>query len=97
MLVNLTRAGRRTSFLKIKVALEVPEESDIATVELRMPRLWTIFRSTFVNFGPRIFEGRPEFTACARSFWRVSAQRLNPSRSTTSSLPKCSFSEPSRP
>ncbi|MEQ8388328.1 MAG: flagellar basal body-associated FliL family protein [Alphaproteobacteria bacterium] len=44
MLVNLNAAGRRTSFLKIKVALEVPEESDIATVELRMPRVMDHFQ-----------------------------------------------------
>ncbi len=39
MLVNLNSSGRRTNFLKINISLELEEESDIARLEMLMPRI----------------------------------------------------------
>lgn len=39
MLVNLNANGRRSSFLKIKVALELKNEPDMAVVQQQMPRV----------------------------------------------------------
>jgi len=39
MLVNLNTAGRRTSFLKISVSLELENATDIPRIEAVMPRI----------------------------------------------------------
>ncbi len=39
ILVNLNTGGRKSSFLKIKVALELQSQADIARVEALMPRV----------------------------------------------------------
>jgi len=39
MLVNLSTSGRRTSFLKIVVSLELTSEEDKATLETALPRI----------------------------------------------------------
>ena len=39
MLVNLSSTGRKTSFLKITVALEVGSEADVPEIEAAMPRI----------------------------------------------------------
>lgn len=39
LLVNLNTAGRRTSFLKIKVSLEVGSEADFEHLQSMMPRI----------------------------------------------------------
>ena len=39
MLVNLSTSGRRTSFLKIVVALEITKEEDKAVLEAALPRI----------------------------------------------------------
>lgn len=39
ILVNLNTDGKRTSFLKLKVALELAEEGDTPALEQRMPRI----------------------------------------------------------
>lgn len=44
LLVNLNTDGRRTSFLKLKVALEVAKEEDTPLLEQRMPRVVDVFQ-----------------------------------------------------
>jgi flagellar protein FliL len=44
LLVNLNTDGRRTSFLKLKVALEVAKEEDAPALEQRMPRVVDTFQ-----------------------------------------------------
>ncbi len=39
ILVNLNTGGRKSSFLKIKVALELQKQEDIARIEALMPRV----------------------------------------------------------
>jgi flagellar FliL protein len=39
LLVNLNSSGRRTSFLKIKISLEVGSSDDVARLEAVMPRI----------------------------------------------------------
>ncbi|MEI6730618.1 MAG: flagellar basal body-associated FliL family protein, partial [Pseudomonadota bacterium] len=38
-LVNLNTGGKQTSFIKMKITLEIPEGSDIESIESRMPRI----------------------------------------------------------
>jgi len=38
-LVNLNTGGKQTSFIKMKITLEIPEGSDIDAIESRMPRI----------------------------------------------------------
>ena len=44
MLVNLNSTGRRPNFLKIRVSLEVDNESEIARLELLRPRIIDSFQ-----------------------------------------------------
>ena len=44
LLVNLNTDGRRTSFLKLKVALELAKEEDTPILEQRMPRVVDVFQ-----------------------------------------------------
>ena len=39
MLVNLNTAGRKRTFLKMLVSLELASEGDITTVEMMLPRV----------------------------------------------------------
>lgn len=39
MLVNLNTGGRKSSYLKVSVALEVESESDIPEIESKLPRI----------------------------------------------------------
>lgn len=39
MLVNINSAGRKTNYLKIRVALELPNPGDVPRVEAMMPRI----------------------------------------------------------
>jgi flagellar protein FliL len=44
MLVNLNTAGRRASFLKLRVSLELEQQSDVALLEKMMPRVIDTFQ-----------------------------------------------------
>ena len=44
LLVNLNATGRRASFLKIRIALELQEQDDVPQIELMMPRILDNFQ-----------------------------------------------------
>lgn len=44
-LVNLNTGGKQTSFIKMKVTLEVPTDSDLDAIDSRMPRITDSFNT----------------------------------------------------
>lgn len=44
LLVNLSSTGRRASFLKIRIALELQKQDDVPQIELMMPRILDNFQ-----------------------------------------------------
>ncbi|MFD0390311.1 flagellar basal body-associated FliL family protein [Tistrella bauzanensis] len=44
MLVNLNTGGKRVSFLKLKVSLELQKQEDVALIEKVMPRIVDSFQ-----------------------------------------------------
>ena len=44
-LVNLNTGGKQTSFIKMKIALELPAQEDVAMVEANLPRIMDSFNT----------------------------------------------------
>jgi flagellar FliL protein len=68
VLVNLSSGGGdRTQYLKVKIALELPDESLSAQIQPVMPRLLDTSRRTCANCGRTISTARPACTGSRRS------------------------------
>ena len=70
MLVNLNTAGRRRNFLKMRVSLELANESDITTIEMVLPRIVD-------NFQIYLRELRLEDLEGAAGMYRLREELLN--------------------
>lgn len=70
MLVNLNTPGRKRNFLKMRVSLELANESDITTIEMVLPRIVD-------NFQVYLRELRMEDLQGAAGMYRLREELLN--------------------
>ena len=67
MLVNLNTSGRKSTFLKIRVSLELRSKDDKSHIENLMPRIVDNFQVYLRELRVEDLKGRPACIGCARS------------------------------